>query len=651
MILKGIGEFSFPDYFNISKQLSDDLNAMVKLKLPLLIKLVLLTGILLVVSSLYIAKQNSELFSMVSFEREEEHNLNLAKSLSQGLKASLNGLIDRTKAFSLEAVKISKERDVNGLKILTEKLKQSNHVHLLNIFSRESGDFKSIQKISNPVLNAQQKEDLFAINWDESKDLLLQSLNGEIVLKKYLENKKDPYVIISIPIIKSGDTFSHFAIALIHSTYFGKFLNSYKKNEIFITDFTGTALAASQEQFLEEGYINAKPTIDGSITKSNIEIMTKRYQDKKGHEYILSMSKAAFGVYIFSNLSSQIINQPAVFITRQGQFTLGLVISVAFFFIFIFSSSITSPIELLENLFKEVSTGNFDVTASDKIKSRDEVGSLAKSFDQMTSGLKEREKMRNLFDKLHGSAITDELLKTTMKPQGTSRDVVVFFSDIRGFTDYSENHTAEEVVDMLNSYFEVMVGIINSHDGVVDKFIGDAIVAVWGVPEKSDRDCHKAITACMEMRKALVGFNQNRIDKGEAPIKMGSGLNYGRVISGTIGSTERMEYTVIGDTVNTAARIEASTKGFGTDLLISQAIVDKIKDEFIIDIAGHVQAKGKSEPLALYNVLGTIDADGIQHIVKTPYSSYDAEGESGGKTKKVEAPIDFKNKLPALPNE
>ncbi len=623
---------------------------MIKFKIPLLIKLVLLTGILLVVSSLYIAKQNSDLFSMVSFEREEEHNLNLAKSLSQGLKASLNGLVDRTKAFSLEAVQVSKERDLQGLKILTEKLKQSTNVHLLNIYSRESGDFKSIQKISNPILNAQQKEKLFDVDWEAKKSLLVRSLQGEVILEKFSEKKEDPYVIISIPIVKSSDAFTHFVMALVHTSYFGKFLDSYKNNEVFITDSSGKPLSSSQEEFLQEGFLNAKPTVDVSIKKENIEIMTKRYQDKENNEYILSMSKATLGVYIFSNLSSQMINQPALFITQQGRFTLGLVISVAFFFIFLFSSSITSPIELLENLFKEVSTGNFEVRASDKIKSRDEVGALAKSFDEMTSGLREREKMRNLFDKLHGSSITDELLNSSMSPSGTSKEVVVFFSDIRGFTDYSEKHTAEEVVEMLNSYFEVMVAIINKHNGVVDKFIGDAIVAVWGVPEKSDRDCHDAITACMEMRKALVDYNEARIAKGEIPIKTGAGLNFGRAISGTIGSSERMEFTVIGDTVNTAARIEASTKGFGTDLLISQTIVDEIKDEFIIDTAGHIKAKGKAEPIPLYNVLGFIDEDGIEHIIKTPYSSYTAEDDSGGKTKKVEVPEDAPP-LPAIPNE
>ncbi len=624
---------------------------MLKLKIPLLIKLVLLTGILLVVSSLYISKQNSDLFSMVSFEREEEHNLNLAKSLSQGLKASLNGLIDRTKAFSLEAVQVSKERDIQGLKILTEKLKQSSHVHLLNIYSRESGDFESFQKISNPILNAQQKEQLFDIDWEDKKTLLVRSLQGEVVLEKFSTDPKDPYVIISIPIVKTDGAFTHFVMGLVHTSYFGKFLDPYKKSEVFITDSRGLPLSASHPEFLEEGFKDAEPTIEASIEKSNIDIMTKRYKDSKNNEYILSMSKAAFGVFIFSNLSARIINQPAIFITQQGRFTLGLVISVAFFFIFLFSSSITSPIELLESLFKEVSTGNFEVSASDKIKSRDEVGALAKSFDEMTSGLREREKMRNLFDKLHGSSITDELLNSSMSPSGTSKEVVVFFSDIRGFTDYSEKHTAEEVVEMLNSYFEVMVGIINKHNGVVDKFIGDAIVAVWGVPEKGERDCHDAITACMEMRKALVDYNDARIAKGEVPIKTGAGLNFGHAISGTIGSSERMEFTVIGDTVNTAAIIEASTKGFGTDLLISQSIVDEIKDEFIIDTAGHIKAKGKAEPIPLYNVLGTIDENGVEHIIKTPYSSYTAEDDSGGKTKKVEVPSEEMPALPAVPGE
>ncbi|MGZ3807602.1 MAG: adenylate/guanylate cyclase domain-containing protein, partial [Bacteriovorax sp.] len=184
-------------------------------------------------------------------------------------------------------------------------------------------------------------------------------------------------------------------------------------------------------------------------------------------------------------------------------------------------------------------------------------------------------------------------------------------------------HTPEEVVSMLNEYFEVMVHIINKHGGVVDKFIGDAIMAIWGVPNKTDDDAKNAVVACLEMRLALNELNEGRIDRGLTPIKIGMGMHSGEAISGQIGSSERMEFTVIGDAVNTASRIEGSTKSFGTDLLLSKEVVELIGDSFLIEKAGEAKVQGKTENLILYKVNGTIE-DGVERVIKTPYSSYEA---------------------------
>jgi adenylate cyclase len=160
---------------------------------------------------------------------------------------------------------------------------------------------------------------------------------------------------------------------------------------------------------------------------------------------------------------------------------------------------------------------------------------------------------------------------------------------------------------------------------VVDKFIGDAIMAVWGAPKSSGRDAHHALKACLEMRMGLEALNQKRIERGQPPINIGMGLHAGSAISGTIGSDERMEYTVIGNTVNTGSRIEASTKAFGADLLISDTVYEQIKDDFMIEYAGAAEVKGRSEALKMYKVRGYKDESGNMVEVKTPYSDYEAE--------------------------
>jgi adenylate cyclase len=279
-----------------------------------------------------------------------------------------------------------------------------------------------------------------------------------------------------------------------------------------------------------------------------------------------------------------------------------------------------------------VSKGNFDVKATAHVKSHDEVGDLAKAFDHMTDGLKERDKVKSLFSKFHGSSVAEDLINKDIGVGGQSKEVVVFFSDIRGFTAFSEKRKPEEVVAMLNEYFAVMVGIINKHGGVVDKFIGDAIMAIWGAPKGSDRDPHNALRACIEMRRGLEKLNEARIARGEPALMIGMGLHAGTAISGTIGSDERMEYTVIGNTVNTASRIEASTKAFGADLLVTDDVISRVGEEFIVDYAGSAEVKGRSDALKMYKIRGYVE-NGEKHVVKTPYSDYEAEGADKVKVK------------------
>ena len=211
-----------------------------------------------------------------------------------------------------------------------------------------------------------------------------------------------------------------------------------------------------------------------------------------------------------------------------------------------------------------------------------------------------------------------------MKLGGEQREATVFFSDIRSFTSFSEKVSPQEVVNMLNEYFKIMVGIITKHNGVVDKFIGDAIMAVWGAPESFGNDAANAMVACLEMRIALANLNESRLARGLPEIRIGMGVHTGPLIAGTIGSDDRMEYTVIGDTVNMASRIEAATKAYGTDLLISEVTSEKIKDSFILEQAGTASVKGKSEPLKLFKVKGYVNESGETVMVETAYSSYEA---------------------------
>ncbi|HWU44393.1 MAG TPA: adenylate/guanylate cyclase domain-containing protein, partial [Bdellovibrio sp.] len=402
----------------------------------------------------------------------------------------------------------------------------------------------------------------------------------------------------------------------------------------YLVDRQGELLAHKDEQrAIARLSMATYPFVMKALAQKTPQFQTKFLDPDTNENYFGAAVKTSFGATIISQASEASILEVSNEVKRQSIFVAGSAISMAIFFIFLFSMTLTSPIEKLADLINLVSRGNFDVKARKHVRSHDEVGDLAVAFDQMTEGLKERDKVKNLLSKFHGSSVAEDMIGKDIGVGGQGKDVVVFFSDIRGFTAFSENRSPEEVVEMLNEYFAVMVKIIATHGGVVDKFIGDAIMAVWGAPRSSKNDAQKAVRACLEMRKSLAALNEKRIARGQPAINIGMGLHAGRAISGVIGSDERMEYTVIGNTVNTASRIEASTKAFGADLLVTDSVIEKVGEDFQVELAGAAEVKGRSEALKMYKVRAYRAADGSYVEIETPYSDYTPEAVDKVKVK------------------
>jgi adenylate cyclase len=187
---------------------------------------------------------------------------------------------------------------------------------------------------------------------------------------------------------------------------------------------------------------------------------------------------------------------------------------------------------------------------------------------------------------------------------GERREVTVLFSDIRGFTPMSEHMAPADVAEVLCRYFSEMVRIVMDHQGMVNNFIGDALVAVYNAPMEQPDHARRAVLTGLEMLRAWETLQEEWRDAGLPTFRIGIGINTGAVFAGNIGMEKRLQYTVIGDTVNAAARLEALNKELGTSFLISHATYERVADLVEVRPLAPILVKGKVEPLQLYEVLG-----------------------------------------------
>lgn len=235
---------------------------------------------------------------------------------------------------------------------------------------------------------------------------------------------------------------------------------------------------------------------------------------------------------------------------------------------------------------------------------------LSKYFKEIA----EKKEITNIFGRYVSKDLINEILenKENLNLGGELKRTAILFSDIKSFTTMSENNPPETIVTLLNQYFAKMVEILFDNDGSLDKFIGDAVMATFGVPMPVEYSSFKAVVTAMEMQEALIVLNKSFVEQNLPLIEIRIGVNTGNVVAGNIGSEERMEYTVMGDTVNLAARLEGKNKDYGTGILISEFTYEEVKDYIKCKYIDKVIVKGKSKAVKVYQPLEIIALPKIQ---------------------------------------
>ncbi len=246
----------------------------------------------------------------------------------------------------------------------------------------------------------------------------------------------------------------------------------------------------------------------------------------------------------------------------------------------------------------------------------------ARLYDEMMKSREQEKRVRQVFQKYVPADVVRRALEMdSTKRLSTKQVVTVLFSDIRGFTSMSERMEPEAVVSFLNDYLQRMVDIVFDEGGIVDKFIGDAVMAVFGAPFPKPDDAVRAVRAGHRMLEELDRFNADQALIGGVNIRIGIGIHTGPVIAGNIGSDKKMEYTVIGDTVNIASRIESLCKEYKTEFLITQACFDATRKRVMVRPIGPVSVKGKENTLMVYEApRRMVSAGPVAHAAPVPAS-------------------------------
>jgi adenylate cyclase len=236
----------------------------------------------------------------------------------------------------------------------------------------------------------------------------------------------------------------------------------------------------------------------------------------------------------------------------------------------------------------------------------------------MIEDISSEKRMKSTMSRYMDPAIADRLLANGEDLLGgKSVTATVLFSDVRGFTTITEELGAQGTVSLLNEYFTVMVDCITKQGGMLDKFIGDAIMAAFGLPVPHDDDEDRAVRAAISMVTELRRWNAQRIASGRKPVDIGIGLNTDVVVSGNIGSPKRMDYTIIGDGVNLAARLESACKQYAARILISENTFAKLRGTYRVREADRVIVKGKTEPVCIYEVLDYHTEETFPNLLET----------------------------------
>ncbi|MEL3908866.1 MAG: adenylate/guanylate cyclase domain-containing protein [Treponemataceae bacterium] len=577
-----------------------------KAKFPLVAKLIIITSIIVVfsagISSLFL----SYFFMRDTETRTQENNMTLVEVFATRMENELK------EAYSSSIILLD-----------TLHLSSSNtasEVFKSNFFSRNAkivyiGTENTIS-LNDKFFMSYEKDPQVVNDFLQAyRESLIKARNGEFFTVNATPFFGIPTLALLTPYAEQG---TKDYLVIILST------EGLQENSEASSTYTTFAIAEDQTllvypdiKTLQLGVLKRSEEFYKKINEGSQKLLQFLHEED-GEEFFVAVSKVDFGRFIaISQIPAKLVYEARDLMIRRNIVLVAIILFLALLIIWFFAQGMSRPVIALKDATEQIEAGNYNVNL--KATTNDEIGLLTNSFVKMGKGLAERERLRETFGKFVNKEIAEKATRGELKLGGERRTATIFFSDIRSFTAISESLSPEQVVEFLNEYMTRMVDCIEATGGVVDKFIGDAIMGLWGVPISTGdyaKDAEQALKAMLMMRESLLEFNKDRGTPDKPIIKIGCSVNTGPCLAGQIGSSKRMEYTVIGDAVNTASRIEALNKPFGTDILISENTYKLLKDKLIVEPMTPIKVKGKEDALQIYAVINFKGANGPKTLAE-----------------------------------
>ena len=586
-----------------------------RVKHPIGVKLVVIISILLIVAVGGVTYAVSFFVTQDTRSNAEENNLAINSRTASDTENRINSAVSSVTMF-LDLMTGAVKDDDSAKEI--EKLFFDRNRDIVAVYYSRAAD-QGILLASNKFLVTHEieRENVLSYIQQESESGE-KARNGSFEILNATPFFNSPLISIFCPATSSsGDGF----VTFLYSTEgIGESFASGSINQSFFVNNDGIALIHSDLEKMNSGVDLSSLKIVQEMLSSPSSNGQIPYKDENGDEYIGAFHKLGIGTGgVITVVKTSVILEGVKRITYRNICIMFAVVALAILIIYFFAKSLSKPLKALTEVVNEVNKGNFNTELFDdlKLKRKDEIGVLERST-------KNEREILNMVSRLTNKGVTKAVITKKIDFDPHLKDITIFFSDIRGFTAISDGfknrfgeHSAAEIIGFLNDYMSRMVTCINKTGGIVDKFEGDAIMAVWGVLRTDSLDWEKmnensvtrlmmeeahreyvkadalsAVTCCIAMRYSLMKYNKDAaafteahkndpLAKYKPHIRIGAGLNSGRATVGFMGSFDKMEFTSIGDSVNFASRAEASNKPCGTDILITQDTYDILKKDFI----------------------------------------------------------------------